>query len=164
MSEKIELVLATEEDAKLIHEMKYEAFLPLYQKYHDDETSPVLEKIEDVIRKIKKEGSDYYIIQLDGENVGAIRISYRVLQNSFVGSVFYISPVFILPEYQNRGIGYQVMQKIFEKYKKAKRWKLDTIKQEPGNCYLYEKCGFVRTGKERVINENMTLVDYEKIV
>ena len=26
MSEKIELVLATEEDAKLIHEMKYEAF------------------------------------------------------------------------------------------------------------------------------------------
>ena len=26
---------------------------------------------------------------------------------------------------------------------------------------LYEKCGFVRVGEEKVINENMTLIDYE---
>ena len=40
-------------------------------------------------------------------------------------------------------------------------WRLDTIKQETGNCHLYEKCGFVRTGEDIVVNEKMTLVDYE---
>ena len=34
------------------------------------------------------------------------------------------------------------------------------IKQEERNCYLYEKCGFVKTGDETVANENMTLIDF----
>ena len=46
----------------------------------------------------------------------------------------------------------------------VKTWKLDTIKQEPRNCHLYEKCGFVRTGQEEVVNERLTLVFYEKHV
>ena len=41
-------------------------------------------------------------------------------------------------------------------------WRLDTIKQEERNCYLYEKCGFAKTGDETVVNENMTLIDYVK--
>ena len=31
-----------------------------------------------------------------------------------------------------------------------------------GNCYLYEKCDFVRTGEEIVVNKKMTLVKYVK--
>lgn len=27
-------------DVELIHKLKYQAFLPLYEKYHDDETRP----------------------------------------------------------------------------------------------------------------------------
>ncbi len=33
--------------------------------------------------------------------------------------------------------------------------------QEPCNCRLFEKCGFGRTGVERIVNEKMTLVNYE---
>ena len=55
----------------------------------------------------------------------------------------YISPLFIHPKYQNQGIGYVAIQKAFLLYPNAKVWKLDTIFQEPGNCHLYEKCGFV---------------------
>ena len=43
----------------------------------------------------------------------------------------------------------------------VKTWKLDTILQEKGNCHLYEKCGFVRVGEEKPINDKMTLIDYE---
>lgn len=32
-----------------------------------------------------------------------------------------------------------------------------------GNCYLYEKMGYYQTGKTTVINENLTLVFYEKV-
>ena len=32
-------------------------------------------------------------------------------------------------------------------------WELDTILQETGNCYLYEKMGYYQTGKtEKVID------------
>ena len=39
---------------------------------------------------------------------------------------------------------------------------LDTILQEEGNCYLYEKLGYKRTGKIEHINERMDIVYYEK--
>ena len=60
MREDVTLRLATQEDAELIHQMKYEAFLPLYEKYQDDETSPAKEGIEKVIRQLQEERTDYY--------------------------------------------------------------------------------------------------------
>lgn len=41
-------------------------------------------------------------------------------------------------------------------------WELDTILQEKGNCYLYEKMGYKATGKTEEINQRLTLVYYEK--
>ena len=162
MSKEITLILATEADAEKIQDMKYRAFLPLYEKYHDDDTNPVMEKIEKVIWKIGREGSDYYLIHVGEEVVGAICIVQQKNDNGFIPGAFKISPLFILPEFQNQGIGYAAILKAFEQYPQAKIWTLDTIKQEEGNCYLYEKCGFVRVGEEKPVNEAMTLIDYEK--
>ena len=179
MKEEVELMLATVDDAELIHNMKYKAFLPLYEKYHDDETTPVNEKIDKVIYQLTHANSQYYLIQLKGENVGAIRIAAKIKKNQdsencdndrnhvqdepeYVQDVLFISPLFILPEYQNRSIAQTAIKKIFDLYPDAVTWRLDTIKQEKGNCHLYEKCGFARIGDEHVVNENMTLVDYEK--
>ena len=53
------------------------------------------------------------------------------------------------------------LAKAFEMYPDVKVWKLETILQEPLNCHLYEKCGFRRVGEEHVVNERMTLIDYE---
>ena len=157
MKEKVELILATVDDAELIHRMKREAFLPLYEKYHDDETTPVNETIESIIGKLNNPDSQYYLIRWRGENAGAVRIARRLKKD-----VLFISPLFILPEYQNRGIGQAVIRRVIDLYPDVVTWRLDTIKQEEGNCHLYEKCGFVRVGDEHIINESMTLVDYEK--
>lgn len=157
MEEKVELILATVDDAELIHRMKREAFMPLYEKYHDDETTPVNETIDSIIGKLNNPDSQYYLIRWRRENAGAVRIARRLKKD-----VLFISPLFILPEYQNRGIGQAVIRQVFNLYPDAVAWRLDTIKQEKGNCHLYEKCGFVRVGDEHVINESMILVDYEK--
>ena len=46
----------------------------------------------------------------------------------------------------------------------AAKWVLSTILQEKGNCHLYEKLGYIQKKEEiLIINENMTLVFYEKI-
>lgn len=161
MKESVDLTLATEKDAELLHKLQTEAFMPLYEKYHDNETSPVKETLERIKEKIAEQTSEFYIIFFEGEPVGGIRICSckdKVIYND----IRRISPVFIIPEYQNRGIAQRVIQKVFDLYPETITWRLDTIKQEKGNCHLYEKCGFVRTGEEHAVNEQMTLIHYEK--
>lgn len=164
MSEEIKLVLATVEDIEVIHQMQWKAFLPLYEKYHDDETNPGKETLDTLIWKMTQTNSEYYLIQVGNKNIGAVRVKHngKKADSNNLPEVNYISPIFILPEFQNRGIGQKVIKKIFEQYPNTITWRLDTIKQEAGNCYLYEKCGFVQVGDEHIVNERMTLINYEK--
>lgn len=155
---EITLSKANLEDASTILEMQIIAFMPLLEKYRDYDTSPANESIDRIVHRLNQEFTDYYFINHDETPVGAIRI---VTINNWT---YRISPIFILPAYQGRGIAQQVFTMIEEMYSDAKSWELDTILQETGNCYLYEKLGYKRTGEIKVINERMTIVFYEKHV
>lgn len=159
--EQIELIRAKPEDAALVHALQLEAFWPLYQLYHDDETSPAKESIERILEKITDPNGEFYIIHLDKRPIGGIRIRHyengRKLEN-----VNWISPLFIIPGFQNRGIAQQVIRMVMDSYPRTVTWKLDTIKQEKKNCHLYERCGFRQTGDEYRIHEGMSLIEYEK--
>lgn len=157
VTDMISLRLGAVGDADLIHGLKYQAFLPLYEKYHDDATSPAKEGIEKVTAQLKQEDTDYYVMEYNGLPVGAIRIKHKGK------GIYLMSPIYIIPEYQNRGIASRVMEKLFKIYPGAVTWQLDTIKQEKGNCHLYEKEGFIATGKQKYINDKMTLIDYERV-
>lgn len=149
---KIKLGLATVQDARLVHHLKYHAFLPLYRKYHD-ETSPVNETLEKTKRLLMQQETDYYLIYNEGIPVGAVRVLKRE-------SGYIISPIFLIPEQQNKKIGQEVFILLFQIYKYVKCWKITTILQETGDCHLYEKMGFVPTGEEHIVNSDMTLIDY----
>lgn len=161
MKDVIELKLATPEDAQLLHKLQVEAFLPLYEKYHDDDMSPAKESLERIREKIEENHSEFYLICFEKQAVGGIRIRHHH-KGEKAEHVSWISPLFIIPAFQGKGIAQRVIQKVFSLYPETLTWKLETIKQETGNCHLYEKCGFVRSGTEEVINEQMTLVEYEK--
>lgn len=158
----VELVRAELKDAELIHSMKYESFLPLYERYRDDATSPVSEPLSQVVRQLQEERTDYWLIRHEGESVGAVRIVSDGAENG--RNMYRISPLFILPGHQNRGLGYAAMIAVFALYPQADVWRLSTIKQEKGNCHLYEKCGFVISAPEKNVNEQMSLVFYQKEV
>ncbi|MBO4390014.1 MAG: N-acetyltransferase [Lachnospiraceae bacterium] len=159
-ADQIRLEEVTEEEIPFLYDMQVRSFMPLYEKYHD-ECSPAIESIERVQRRFAVENRKYYFIVLDGERVGAINLGHNDPNEK---EVSFISPLFILPEFQNQGIGYAAIQKAFQMYPGVKTWKLETILQEKGNCHLYEKCGFVRIGAEKPVNEQMTLIDYERKV
>ena len=72
-----------------------------------------------------------------------------------------ISPIFIMPKYRNKGYAQEAIAEA-ERIHGEQHWKLDTILQEKGNCYLYEKLGYHQTGKTEQINDKMTIVYYEK--
>lgn len=156
MSE-IKLVRASLADAETIWQMQKAAFMEMLEKYKDYETSPANEPLEKTVKRLSSPSTYFYFISVDGGNVGAIRVIDKK------GSVNKrITPIFIMPEH--RGNGYaQAAIRAVEAIHGASGWELDTVLQEAGNCRLYEKMGYVKTDKTQRINDNMTLVFYEKI-
>lgn len=152
----MKLLQAKIEDAPLAQAMQQEAFAPLLATYQDHDMSPATESLERIRWKISHPGSYYYFIRVGEETVGAIRVL-----DAKDGSRKRISPLYILPQHQGKGYAQTAMREA-ERIHGANNWQLDTILQEAGNCYLYEKMGYHQTGSQTVIKENMTIVDYEK--
>ena len=153
----VRLIQVGVEEAEFIWEMQVESFLSLYEKYQDTDTSPATEKVDKVIWRLSQPNTYFYKIMADETCVGAI----RVIDDKKDNIRKRISPLFILPSYRKKGYAKQAIIEA-EKIHGDKNWFLDTILQEEGNCALYEKMGYVATGKIQIINDRMTLVDYEK--
>lgn len=149
----VELVKMNIEDVHLLHAMQQKAFQPLLDKYKDYETNPANESIIRLTEKILM-GSFFKIVS-ENEIVGAIRIVQRNNSN-------WISPIFILPRSQGKGIAQKALKLAEDLFSEVKTWELQTILQEKGTCYLYEKMGYRRTDFERQINSRMTLIGYKK--
>lgn len=153
----INLFRVGDESAEVIWRMQVEAFSKLYEKYQDTDTNPAAEPVEKILARLQQHFTYYYLIQYDTETVGAIRI----VDKKEFGEYKRISPIFILPSYQNRGIAQKAILKA-EQIHGSENWALETIAEEPGLCRLYEKLGYYATGKTEKINERLTLVYYQK--
>lgn len=70
----MDLIRITLDDAKILWKMQVEAFQDLYTKYQDTESSPATEKNDKIIMRLKPSFTYYYFINVDGVNVGAIRV------------------------------------------------------------------------------------------
>ena len=154
---EVRLVRINIEDAEKLWKMQVKAFQNLYEKYQDTETSPATESMDKILMRLKQPFTYYYFIEADNTTVGAI----RVVDRHEAGKTKRISPVFVMQEYRNKGLAQKAMI-LAEEIHGCSHWELDTILQEKGNCYLYEKMGYHRTGRTEVINDKMTLVFYKK--
>ncbi|MPN31302.1 hypothetical protein SDC9_178776 [bioreactor metagenome] len=93
---------------------------------------------------------------MDKVTVGAIRVV------KVENRIYRVSPIFVLPEYQGKGIAQKVFRLIETLHSDAMEWRLDTILQEKGNCYLYEKLGYIKTGETKIVIDKLTIVFYSK--
>ena len=150
------LVRANVSDCEKIWSLEIEAFADLLAKYQDYETSPGNEPKENIQAKLLDEFTFFYFIYHEDEIVGAVRVVGRK-----DGDRKRIAPIFIMKKFRNRGLAQKTFEEI-ERIHGINHWMLDTILQEEGNCYLYEKLGYKRTGKIEHINERMDIVYYEK--
>ncbi|GHU82519.1 acetyltransferase [Clostridia bacterium] len=154
----IRLQKATPADAETLRAMQAEAFAPLLEKYQDRETSPALETTERILQRLQHPALDWYLLCAGDRCVGAIRVLRKE------NSVYRVGGLFVLPACQRRGYATAALAAVEARYPDALVWELDTIAQEAGNCRLYERIGYRRTGEASVVNERMTLVAYEKQV
>ena len=150
------LVRANVRDCDKLWNLQIEAFADLLAKYQDYETSPGNEPKENIQAKLLDEFTFFYFIYHEDEIAGAVRVVDRR-----DGNRKRIAPIFIMKKFRNRGLAQKTFAEI-ERIHGINHWMLDTILQEEGNCYLYEKLGYKRTGKIEHINERMDIVYYEK--
>ena len=152
----VSLSKATLEDAEVIWKMQVEAFTDLLEKYQDYDISPATESFEKIKAKFEQPWTTYYFIMNSDIKIGAVRIIKKD-----DGSRKRISPIWIMPEFRNKGYAQQAFEEL-EKIYGADGWCLDTILQEEGNIHLYEKIGYHQTGKVEHINERMDIIFFEK--
>ncbi len=153
---EVQLRRATLADAEEILRMQREGFAETLAAYQDMDTNPALEPLSRIQAKLAQPFTFFYFILRGEEAVGCIRVVDQGNEKPKR-----ISPLFILPQYQNQGYGQQTIR-LAEVTHGSTNWQLSTILQEPRNCHLYEKMGYHATGETVVINERMTLVVYEK--
>lgn len=143
-------------ECEKLWKMQVEAFSELLEKYKDFETDPASEPMSRVEERLRQPFTYYYFI-MDGETaVGAVRVV-----DSKDGSQKRISPIFIMKEHRGKGYAQAALTVVEERHG-SENWSLGTILQEAGNCHLYEKMGYRRTGELEIINERMTIIGYEK--
>lgn len=154
---EITLLKAEVSDATELLAMQKRAFSELLERYQDFDTNPANDTLEKMEARLRQAGSDFYFICDGPQKVGGL----WVVDRRGARRPKRLSPIFVLPEFQGLGIAQRAMVLCGEIYG-AEDWELDTILEEPKNCYLYEKMGYRRTGKTTVVNDRLTLVTYRK--
>ncbi len=134
----------------------YEAYLPLLEKYHDEEKNPANKTTDVILFDLKRENSDAYLLILDTNPIGYVRVGQRAKGE------FSIADLAILPTHQGNGYAQLFLKEIEKIYDMAEKWSLVTIKEEEKNCHLYEKLGYVQKNVLEEVNENMHFVLYVK--
>ena len=106
---------------------------------------------------IKEEFKDHVFLKVSdkGRIIGSVR-GYEKDGTCYVGKLI------VDPNFQNRGIGSQMMREIEKRFKNAKRFELFTGDRSEKNLHLYEKFRY-RPFKEKQITDKVRLVFLEKV-
>lgn len=138
--------------------MQVESFTVLLQKYKDFDTNPASETYDRIKEKFEQPFTTYYFIMFNGQKAGAMRLIYSKNDNTAR-----ISPMFVLPKFQNKQLGQKAVVKLEEIYNDVETWSLDTILQEEKLCHFYEKLGYKKTGRFEHIKLGMDIAFYQKL-
>jgi len=84
----------------------------------------------------------YYKILSDDSIIGGFMVSNRS------NGRYKLERIFIDPDHQNRGIGTQTFEFIWQEFPMAKRWTLGTPVWNRRTRHFYKKLGFIEVGKD----------------
>jgi len=121
--------------------------------YNDFSIPPLLQTLEEVRKDF--ENQVFLKTVRDGKIVGSVRAFVKE-------GTCYIGRLIVHPDFQNQGIGKELMSGIEETFKEARRFELFTGHKSEKNLHLYEKLGY-RAFKTVKANERLNIVFLEKL-
>jgi len=127
-----------------------------FERYQDLSGSPYKEVLEKMLFRINYEKGNYYKTVSSNTLIGGIWVFEKEMK------IFRVGIVYVLPEYQNNGIGQKALAMAENLHRDAKGWELDCPEDLSINRRCYEKAGYVLTDEKEIINDKLTLVCYKK--
>lgn len=112
-------------------------------------------------KRLRKEAASalenmfYYTISFKDKIIGGINVC------KLSEFTYRIKRVYIDQNYQNRGLGREILAFIEGEFPEAREWTLDTPKLNLRNQHFYEKAGYKKIG-ETAYSEKLVLIDYRK--
>lgn len=144
--------VASIQDAESILALQKLAYVSEAEIYNDFDIGPLIETLDALNCDFRKQV--FLKASVSGRIVGSVR-GYLAHGTCHIGRLI------VHPDFQNRGIGKQLMNEIESFFKNAKRYELSTGHKSERNLYLYQKLGYSAYKTERV-HENLVLVFLEK--
>jgi len=127
-----------------------------FERYQDVSGSPYKEILEKMFFKINHQKGSYYKIVSSDTLIGGIWVFEKEAK------IFRVGIVYILPEYQCKGVGQKALSIAENMHRDANGWELDCPEDLSINRHCYEKAGYTLTGVKEIINDKLTLVYYKK--
>jgi ribosomal protein S18 acetylase RimI-like enzyme len=135
---------ARREDIEEIHNILAQAFALYRKDYTGSAYNKTVVQVNEIARKLDDSSKMVFVVEFQEKIVGTAAVD--VSQGSF-----YIQSMAVRPDVQRRGIGIVILKEI-EKYARERGITILSLE-----CYepltkaieLYEKFGFVRTGRSR---------------
>jgi len=143
---------AVTDDAEAILALQKLAYRSEAEIYNDFTIPPLTQTLEG----IKKDFENQFFLKaiIDGKIIGSVRAFVKE-------GTCYVGRLIVHPDFQNRGIGTHLMNRIEKDFKEAKRFEIFTGHKSERNLYLYQKLGY-QPFKSVKANEKLTIVYLEK--
>ena len=138
--------------------LQKEAFLPLWERYHDAD-NPYLREPQDILRKLSSPQYHCFCILDDAQIIGGIL--YATMTNE-IEREYYLQRLFIAPERQNQGIGRKAIALCEHELADATLFSVEFPQDLEKNRTCYTKAGFKDTGRRVKTEEGIVLARFEK--
>jgi RimJ/RimL family protein N-acetyltransferase len=145
---------ASKIDAEELYKAKLDAFSEEVKIYGFG--PPGYDSLEHQIAVLNDSGVHYFKMLYDKALVGGISVRERDNKH------YYLSGLYIITSFQNRGLGSEAMKFLFDEYKDADKWTLETPYLSYRNHHFYEKLGFQKVGTTEPEPDGFHLFLYEK--
>jgi ribosomal protein S18 acetylase RimI-like enzyme len=150
---QVDILEAGGNDLETILQLQKDCYMSEAEIYNDYNIPP----LQQDLKSLESESENSTILKgmINGEIVGSVR-GFAKNGTSYVGKLI------VKKDFQNNGIGRQLLDSIELVFKDCNRFELFTGNKSQKNLYMYQKLGY-KEFKQQKINENMTMIYLEKI-
>lgn len=148
---------AEENDLEFILALQRESFALVATQMNNFNISPLLQTLEDVYREYNA-GVILKYVSENGLIVGSVRGYIDECNICHVGKLI------VHPDFQNRGIGKELMYEIEKYFPYCHKFSLFTGEVTPNTLHLYSKVGYHIVCKQEMDNVNMIVMEKEKLI
>lgn len=147
------ITLAQPEDLEEILELQKKCYVQEAEIYNDFQIPPLTQTLS----SIRKDFDNHLFLKavINDQIVGSVRGEYE-------NNTLKIGRLIVHSDFQNRGIGQQLMSYLEEKDTTVKRYELFTGHKSEKNLALYQKLGYKEFDK-KVINDRLSLLFLQKL-